>query len=419
MKTVKKINDRNYRKIGEHEHWFQDMAAKGLLLKKMGRRFIYFTKDEPKQMRYRILGLYEEPLTQTKKAEYAKQGWDYVTDYYVTMMNYDISVFSSPDERGAPEIFENQPGLEKYLNKNKKSGIIPLVIILIAFGLFEWSLLTNMPLILPYVDWSIEQPLTLLLFFMLFFLSTISAFTRMIKRKDIFDEGLKIDHSAPWEKMRRSGISALFIHILTTLFFILAPLAGISGSSDTTGSNYLLEKPGVASILHYSYAEKNLPAGATNLPIVRLADIEKNPKFEKVKVSFIDGLDQNNNYTYKTNLLAPMKLVTYENGSIYKAVWNEEGLPYLETHVYQLKYAWMSKYIADDLVKEYIGEQDIGSVEQRSNPELDKLLVYQDDYFTAVIAAKGRAVIYAKYRGDALPDTLIKAVAEKIAIISD
>ena len=110
--------------------------------------------------------------------------------------------------------------------------------------------------------------------------------------------------------------------------------------------------------------------------------------------------------------------MTYENGYVYDKVWDEGGLTYLETRVYQLKYAWMSKTIADDLAKKYVDRQDIGRVRERSNPEFDKLMVYQSTSFTAVFAAKGKAVIYAKYRGDALPDTLIKVIAEKIKLIS-
>lgn len=46
-KTVFKLRPSDYWRIGEHESWFQDMAAKGFYLKKMGLRFAHFIKGEP------------------------------------------------------------------------------------------------------------------------------------------------------------------------------------------------------------------------------------------------------------------------------------------------------------------------------------------------------------------------------------
>lgn len=53
-KTVYKLRPSDYWRIGEHESWFADMAAKGFQLKKMGLQFVQFIKGEPKEMKYRM-----------------------------------------------------------------------------------------------------------------------------------------------------------------------------------------------------------------------------------------------------------------------------------------------------------------------------------------------------------------------------
>ncbi|MGI5958351.1 MAG: DUF2812 domain-containing protein [Massiliimalia sp.] len=70
--------------IPKIESWLSDQAQKGLMLKRMGSVFAWFTKEEPAQVTYRI-----EPIVpksagiepdEERKAMYREWGWEYVWD---------------------------------------------------------------------------------------------------------------------------------------------------------------------------------------------------------------------------------------------------------------------------------------------------------------------------------------------------
>ena len=97
-KTVYKLRPSDYWRIGEHESWFADMAARGFHLKKMGMQFVQFAKGEPKKMKYRIDVSMKKKISPEQIQMYADSGWDYVTSYK------SFHVFSSPVELSAAEL---------------------------------------------------------------------------------------------------------------------------------------------------------------------------------------------------------------------------------------------------------------------------------------------------------------------------
>lgn len=78
-KTVYKLRPSDYWRIGEHESWFQDLAAKGFHLKKMGIYFAKFHKAKPKQMKYRIEVSKNKRVKPEQVQMYEESGWDHVT----------------------------------------------------------------------------------------------------------------------------------------------------------------------------------------------------------------------------------------------------------------------------------------------------------------------------------------------------
>ena len=88
----------DYWHIGEHESWFSDMALEGLHLKKVGIHFVKFTKDNRKQMKYRIDVSQGMKITPEQEEMYLENGWFYVTSYG------EFNVFSSQVEANAPEL---------------------------------------------------------------------------------------------------------------------------------------------------------------------------------------------------------------------------------------------------------------------------------------------------------------------------
>lgn len=106
-KTVYKLRPSDYWRIGEHESWFADMAAKGFQLKKMGLQFVQFIKGEPKEMKYRMDVSINKKISPELIQMYAESGWDYVTS------NNFFHVFSSPVELNAPEL-HTDPAEQSY-----------------------------------------------------------------------------------------------------------------------------------------------------------------------------------------------------------------------------------------------------------------------------------------------------------------
>ncbi|WP_273129397.1 DUF2812 domain-containing protein [Bacillus weihaiensis] len=126
-KTVHKLRPSDYWRIGEHESWFQDMAAKGLHLKKMGIHFAKFVKGEQENRRYRIDVSIKKKITTEQIQMYAESGWDYVTSYN------SFHVFSSPEKRNAPEL-HTDPAEQSYTLKelDRKLAMNAIIIVVSA-----------------------------------------------------------------------------------------------------------------------------------------------------------------------------------------------------------------------------------------------------------------------------------------------
>lgn len=119
--------------IGETEQFYSDMAAKGWFLEKRGSCFSRFRRGEPASMRYRVEladmrfldpdhGLPEEQIN-----VYEDCGWDYVSGSGL------FHIFSSPEERNAPEFYTDPRQQASALKGLRRSYVFSWILLIVIF----------------------------------------------------------------------------------------------------------------------------------------------------------------------------------------------------------------------------------------------------------------------------------------------
>jgi Protein of unknown function (DUF2812) len=392
-KIVRKLRPDDYWRIGEHESWFTDMAAEGLFLKKMGSRFAKFVKGEPKKMKYRIDVSFSKEISNEQVEMYAESGWDYVTSY-----SY-FHVFSSPAELHATEL-HTDPAEQSYTlkaldEKYAQTAWTVTIMILLTFGMLAsiWFLDGTPTLMMVEGNVLTQTILTIILGYSAYNSLQAAISIRSLRKK--LAEGIPIDHHAPWKKRfrRNTAISLLFIV--------------------TAGSTAAI------SFVQLSVMDtKTLPEGNIDLPIVRLADVEKNPDLIRAEpVYFDDEVDWGNRYSRDWSPLAPKQYETDESGEVIGEKWDDGSgrySPSIQTQVYQLSVAGLADNLISDLVERYRYEDSPEKFLPKKHPALDKLIVYEEEGIKKVFASKGKTVMYVWYNGKADLHVVIAAVVGRI-----
>lgn len=398
-KTVYKLRPSDYWRIGKHESWFSDMADKGYHLEKMGLYFAKFVKGEPEKMRYRIDGSINKKMTSERIQMYEESGWNYVTSY-----NSFFHVFSSSVSSDAAEL-HTDPAEQSYTLKelDKKlvmnASIVAVTLILIVGMMTSIWFLDGTPTLVLVEGMVIQQ--TILTFFIgyLAYTSLQAAISIRALRKDLI-EGKSIDHNASWKKHYRLRSSVAFIFIVVVGLSATIPFVQIV-KGDT----------------------KTLPKASPDLPIVRLADIEKNSDLIRGESEYIsDNVDWSNRYSYDWSPLAPVQYETDETGVVPGEMWEDgsgEYSPSIVTKVFQLRVPAMADNLISDLIKRYNYEDSSENFIEAKHPGLDILFVHEQEDTKEVFASKGKAVIYVRYYGYADTNLVIENVVEKITLISD
>lgn len=398
-KIVRRLRPSNYWRIGEHESWFQDMAAEGLHLKKMGQHFAKFVKDEPRQMKYRIDVTTDREAIEELKEIYRENGWDYVTTYG------NFNVFSSPAERNATEL-HTDPAEQAYTlaNLNEKliwnAGFVFIsTVLMVVITAFTWF--ANSTPILALVEGSIiQQTILTILILYVAYTSLQAAISIGALRKTLL-EGKPINHNAQWRRQRRLTAIIGTIFIVFIIFGSILPILQMFMSKTNT-----------------------LPLDTTDLPIVRLADVEQNPELVRNRsYSYIrNNVDWGQRYTYKWSLLGPVQYESNEHGIVPNAMWKDNsGLysPSISTRSYRLSFSSMARSLVNDLIKRYGMSYKGGDFIEIEHEEFDILIIHEGEDYNEIIASKGRAVMHIQYFGYADINTLIENASQRISSILD
>ncbi|MEK4425656.1 DUF2812 domain-containing protein [Solibacillus sp. FSL K6-1523] len=394
-KNVRKVRPADYWRIGEHESWFSDMSAKGWHLHKMGIQFAHFKKGDPKRMEYRIEVTEKKGMSLEQSEMYEGNGWDYVTSYHY------FHVFSSPEENHAPELHTDPMEQSFTLDQLNEKLIFNFIGTLIGFLLIIGMLsavwfLDGTPILRLVEGFVVQQTFISLIIFYNVFISTRAMLSIQALRRNL-KEGKTIDHHAPWEKrLRRNTVLSIIIAI-TIIIGTILPFIQL-----------------------FKYETFTLPKEDTNLPIVRLADIEQNPLLIRDEY-YIDEIDWGNHYTSNWSIIAPVQYESNENGVIENQKWlDESGIysPSLSSEVYYLRSKIFVKPLISDLMKWHLYGDETKLFVEKQHPSFDQLMICEDKGWKQLVASKGKVVMYIRYSGNAEMNVLIENVAQKISVLA-
>ena len=383
--------------IGEHESWFSDMASDGFHLKKIGWLFAHFEKGDPKEMRYRIDTSTSRTISEEEKELYRQAGWEYVTKFG------EFTLFSSVTELNAPELHtdsaEQAQTLKSFNNKIKNStialGVMALVLIGMQFAL--WNLLAG-PTFSLVEGGAITYISTSLLFSGFVYKMVRDVFS-IRKLRNHLKEGRPINHNASWRSSRR--VKMTFNIAVILLVAVGAVIPWIQIFIDRT---------------------ENLPLKSSDLPFVRLADIEQNANLVREESFDEENRDRLNEYHYHWSPFAPLQYETNESGIIPDEVWEDDSgaySPSIRTQVYRLTFPLMSENLIKDLMTKYDYRYLEDAPIRQESEDFDTLFILETDGETEVYAAKGKGLIYVDYHGYAELDVILKSIGEKLTLVAE
>lgn len=389
-KLVKKIMLVDIYAIGQNESWFSDMAKKGLHLKKFGRIFIYFEKGKAKKTKYRIDYLKEKP-SEEQLDVYHNCGWDFVAN------NGDFYIFSADDESITTELHTDpieQGFTLSDLNKRLKLNltIISVAMVLFFSMIFSIYFLNEEPF-LYLIEGQFIQQMLLVVVELYVFYSVIHNYVAIHNLKKCLLQGKEINHKENYRKARLiSGILAgLFLPMALLTIFI--PIIDIAKSKDNT-----------------------LPEVNTNLPIIRLAEIEQNPNLMRKTGYNGDNVDWANRVSCDWSLLAPLQYKIDENGTVNGEMWEDgsgEYSPSITTQFYKLTFGSMAENLTLDLINRYVRRNNI-EIKEVNTPEFDKMYIAENDIRKQIFAYLDNQVVHVTYFGKAKMEDIIPLISQKI-----
>lgn len=389
-KLVKRLLLNDIYEIDRNESWFSYMAKKGLHLNKIGRTFVYFEKGDPKNTKYRIDILYEEP-SQEKMDVYSDCGWSFVTQ----ISNFYI--FSADENADTIELhtdpIEQRDTLDK-LNKKLKSNLIIVSIAMILFlGMICSIYIFNREPFLYMINGQLVQQILLVVVELYVFYSVIRNYLAGLRLEKSLLQGKKISHKENFEKTRimRGILVGIFLSIAIVTIFI--PVTEMSKRERYT-----------------------LPETTNTLSIVRLADIEQNANLIRDEYITDKGVDFSNMVSYNWSILAPVQYDVHERGIVKGEMWEDksgEYSPSINTRFYKLTFRSMAEKLTQDLISRYVYRDNI-EIKEISNTNLDKIYVAEEGIRKQIFAYLDNKVIYVTYYGNAEIDDLVPLVADKL-----
>lgn len=388
-KIVRKVRPTNFWRIGEHESWLSDMSLQGLHLYKIGPYFTHFKKGEPKRMEYRIEVTKDKCISDEQIEFYEENGWDYITSYQ------SFHVFASLEENNALELHTDPSEQAFTLQQLNKSFILIVIGIALCSALISGMVgaiwfLDGTPVYQLVEGYVIQQSIACLFVLYYLYYATNGMLAIQALRRNL-KEGKAINHHAPWKKGFRKN------QVFTVFFIAIA-----FGSAALPWIQ--LAKSEAAT----------LPEEGTNLPFVRLVDIEQDQKLVRGEEYMRDGVDWTNFYTTNWSPFAPVQYEMNENCVAEGVDGSDIYSPSIYSEVYQLTFNAFAKPLVSDLIKwNSIGDEKEIFVE-KSYIGFDHLFISEEDEMKKLVAAKGNVVVYIRYFGYAEIEMIIEKAAEKL-----
>lgn len=381
--------DDNYA-IGRNESWFSDMAKKGLHLNKFGHIFVYFEKGEPKETKYRI-DYFKGDLSQEQLDVYHDCGWKFVTN------NGDFHIFSADEKSCIPELhtdaIEQGFSLSELDKRLRNNLIIISLAMFLFFGMMASIYVLNDEPFLYMIKGQFIQQILLVTVELYVFYTVIRNYAVIRNLKKSLLQGKQMNHNEDYRKARLQGGMFAGFFLPIALLTILIPFVDIAKSKDYT-----------------------LPEVNTNLPIIRLAEIEQSPGLMRESGYKRNDVDWSNRVSYDWSLLAPFQYEADEHGIISGEMWADKNgvySPSITTRYYELAFSGMAKNLTLDLINRYV-YRDGTEIKAISNLELDKIYIAEDDTKKQIFAYSDNQVVHVTYYGKAKIEDIIPLLLKKV-----
>ena len=222
MKRVYKLTPVREYDVAGVESWLEDMARRGLYLKKFRPLFCTFERGEPGEVRYRLephRRVLDDELPQSMLELYEQFGWDCVDEVNCSMLIFSTRNPDAPELHTDPELQETQ---WRKLYKSARNGFVAnllLALVILAFagylllggGTPVKSLIVTSVFSLALLElWVIAQ-----LMVSIPDLSLLSAAARRLK------EGVPLGHRAVYPRRRPWAVPAFLVSLIVLLVMIV------------------------------------------------------------------------------------------------------------------------------------------------------------------------------------------------------
>ena len=370
--------------IAGMETWLSDMAQKGFFLYDLGAFIARFTKDTPKNVRYRL-----EPAGRDKDFPemalydlYEERGWRYVTTYRKL-----FHVFMAEDA-AAPELHTDPLVQSATLKKISRQLVIFSVayLVLLAFLLSSHLFIEGDRVYTLLLKSNIFQFVMIPLFLIMTVYVLISA-VRITKLRRRLQAGQPLEH---FKKKRSIAMRIMEITGYTTLVVVLLSNLANLARPNNPDDQPLSEAPDVITILS-------------------LADID--PLYE----NYTSG------YFYREHSpLVPIQDVVRQSIQIDAGY----SRSVLQTYYYETAFTGLAKPLFDEMIRVHLrlfddtaGAFKTGDYDPLDTPLFDAAVYAHGENLTKgagygsivqyIIAYRDKTVIIVRYEGEEyLPDKL-------------
>lgn len=362
------------------EAWLGDMAGKGLFLVDFVSHFGRFTRNEPRNVRYRLepVGKDEYSSNAERRQLFEENGWSYVAP-----VGNLYHVFASEDG-AAPEL-HTDPLVQSYTFARLSQRLIWSVIGLAAC----LAVVAGPGLLIPpghnlagqFVLYAKPLDLAVLLLWLFILWQQLANAVRIAKLKKLLKSGIPLDHQMPYRHEKPKKIIKMAFSFVLAALVLIDLVIGATVNVNTrfiTGVNYGLPL-------------SELDAG---IPVLRLSDLELGNNLQNAG----DGSGQNGTFLLDRSMLAPVQCTIMQYGNVNDA---SGGHPTeLITYFYETAYRALARPVYQDKLKSFMlflnRNQSYRTLESGL---LDGAAYSTDNDWQVLVAYKGNKILVMWYIG--------------------
>lgn len=401
-KLIRKFHIASPYHIGAYESWLTDMADRGLILKKMGRYFVWFEKSEPSRMEYRI-DIARKTSSTERKNIYEQSGWKYVTSIK------HVHFFSAPAGTQTTEIPADVKEQGIVLSEVIKSiGIALTILLLCTLFYIGISCVSIFLFGTPYLN-LIEND-TSWIFLAFSFILMLYIYSKqlidVLAIKKALIKGKKIDHHESWKNPKIFNITIALLAATIIVFEII--------SVSVMASNIYAIATGTRNF----YISKK-----TELPVLLLRDMEdlddayyRNIESDAKEAGAVADLPAGT-IIYSGFGSSNHSMMAYHQYNTTESAYDNERLynDHLSTEYYELTFAWMADGILRELIQHEMESYskdyypDIAT-QKLDHDGLDQVYMLQTDRSICFFTSKDNIVVSMEYSGDKSADELLDAL---------